>query len=74
MGKGRPAHTRTSLNPFSPLLLASQAQEELQWGLKEKENQPSSSANPITRCLNYSDFEIITHTEENNNMFTLFCE
>lgn len=74
MGKGRPAHTRASLNPFSPPLSAPQAQDELQWGLREKENQPSSSTNPITRCLNYSDFEIITHTEANNNMFTLFCE
>ena len=65
MGRGRPAHTRASLGPFLHLLSAPQAQNELQWGLKEKENQPSSSANPITRRLNYSDFEIITHTEAN---------
>lgn len=65
MGRGRPAHTRASLSPILLLLSAPQAQNELQEGLKEKENQPSSSTNPITRRLNYSDFEIITHAEAN---------
>ena len=65
MGRGEASPHRASLSPFSRLLSAPQAQNELQWGLKEKENQLSSSANPITRRSNDSDFEIITHTEAN---------